>query len=239
MRQRILSLAHDKSCHFGVKKTCRCHFGVKKTCRLIKRSFLWPNMGKDVTDFVRFCDVCQRTTKANPAKGSTPDEGTCCYTFYERVAIDIVEPFPKGKRGVWFLLTYLCLASQWPEAVPLRSIIVDALVGIFVRNGFPLEILSDQGSQLTGSMVQQLCETLAINKVRTTPYRPQANGAVERMHGTLIPMLRKAASKGVDWVSQLPLALYAMRLAPHETTGVAPFAYVHGSGWISLGTVLQ
>jgi len=30
-------------------------------------------------------------------------------------------------------------------------------------------------------------------------------------------------------VLQLPLALYALRLAPHASTGMSPFCYVHGN----------
>ena len=40
----------------------------------------------------------------------------------ERVCIDIVGPFPKAKGGGFeYLLTYIDVATRWPEAIPLRK----------------------------------------------------------------------------------------------------------------------
>ncbi len=41
---------------------------------------------------------------------------------FENVAIDLVDPLPKGKGGCRYLLTYVCMATRWPEAVPLRNV---------------------------------------------------------------------------------------------------------------------
>ena len=72
------------------------------------------------------------------------------------------------------------------------------------------------------------CERLGIRQIRTTPYHPQSNGSVERMHGTLIPMLRKLVQKDLPWDEQLKFALYAMRATPNRSTGFAPFEIIHG-----------
>jgi hypothetical protein len=37
------------------------HFGFKKTLELISRDFWWPQMWKDVKEFVIFCDICSRS----------------------------------------------------------------------------------------------------------------------------------------------------------------------------------
>ena len=57
---------------------------------------------------------------------------------------------------------------------------------------------------------------------------PEGNGTIERMHGTLGPMLTKAASLGQDWVTQVPFALFAIRAAPNRETGFSPFELVYG-----------
>ncbi len=54
---------------------------------------------------------------------------------------------------------------------------------------------------------------------QTSPYRPQSNGVVERLHGTLKPMLAKAVDAGFDWVEFLPLALFALRQIPNRDCG--------------------
>ncbi len=52
---------------------------------------------------------------------------------------------------------------------------------------------------------------LEIESITTTPYHPQSNGTVERFHGTLVPMLRKAITKHLDWPLYLPMCLFAVR----------------------------
>ena len=102
------------------------------------------------------------------------------------------------------------------------------LVEIFSRTGIPLELLSDQGAQFIGKVVAQLCKNLNIQKIRTTPYHPETNGIVERLHGTLGAMLTKAASRGLDWVGQIPFALFALRAAPNRETLFSPYELVFG-----------
>ena len=36
------------------------HFGTKRTTELLSRSYYWPNMEKEVHDYIRTCAVCQR-----------------------------------------------------------------------------------------------------------------------------------------------------------------------------------
>ena len=71
-------------------------------------------------------------------------------TPFQDVAIDLVGPFEKGRDGCRYLSTYICMASTWPEAIPLKSVtaraVADGLLEIFSRNGIPLQMLSDQGT---------------------------------------------------------------------------------------------
>ena len=95
------------------------------------------------------------------------------------------------------MLTTLCLATTWPDAVPLRSVpataVMEELWQIFSRMTLPMSILTDQGSQLTGKLMCEVCQLIGIDKLQTTAYhRPQTNGALERFHSTLNSMLTKA-----------------------------------------------
>ncbi len=113
---------------------------------------------------------------------------------FEVVAIDLVGPFLRSKKGFKYLLTLICLVSKYPEAEALRSMeaaeVTERLIDIILaRHGLPHQILSDQGTQFAGSLVQGLCKHLGIQSITTSPFHPQANRSVERFHGTLIPML--------------------------------------------------
>ncbi len=141
-------------------------------------------------------------------------------------------PLPKGRGGTQYILTYSCMATRWPEAAPLRGVtaqeVAEAFVGIMCRTGMPDTILTDRGSMFTSSVFKKVCELFGCGKLTTTPYHPQGNGVVERLHGTLKPMLAKAGETGLDWVRFLPLALFALRQMPHSDSGLNPFYLVYG-----------
>ena len=220
-REKVLDLAHERSGHLGARK-------VKA---LVKQRFVWPGMGQAVIDHCRSCKVCQTCSKSSARKVPLMEREVLTEPF-EVMAFDLVGPLPKGKGGCRFVLTAIDMASKWPEAIPLRTItakaVAQGMVEVFSRTGIPLQLLTDQGSQFIGSLVTHLCKDLNIDKVKTTPYHPETNGVVERMHGTLGAMLTKASALGLDWVGQLPFAMFALRSAPNRDTHFSPFQLVYG-----------
>ena len=134
---------------------------------------------------------------------------------FEQMAFDLVSPLPKAKGGYRFVLTAVCMATRWPEAIPLKSItaraVAEGMVNIFSRTAIPLQILSDQGTQFLSSLVKDLCKLLGIQRLKTTAYHPQTNGTVERMHSTLEGMLPRLKPKGWDGrsKSRLPSSLFS------------------------------
>ena len=46
----------------------------------------------------------------------------------ERVAIDLVGPFPTAMGGFKFLLTSIDLATRWPEAIPICTATVKVII---------------------------------------------------------------------------------------------------------------
>ena len=220
-RKKVLEMAHEGTGHLGARK-------VKA---LLKQRFTWPGMGVEIIAHTRSCKVCQLCSKPKSKKAPMMERRVMTEPF-EVMAFDLVGPLPKGKGGCRYILTAVCMGSRWPEAIPLRTItaraVATGMVEIFARTGIPLQLLSDQGSQFLSSLVGHICKDLGIDQVRTAPYHPETNGVVERMHGTLKPMLSKASQLGLDWVSQLPFALFALRSAPNRDSSFSPYQLVYG-----------
>ncbi|CAK1594385.1 unnamed protein product [Parnassius mnemosyne] len=61
---------------------------------------------------------------------------------------------------------------------------------------------------------------LGVNRIRTTPYHPQSNGAVERWHRSLKTALSTRLSHG-SWVEELPTVLLGLRAAGRSDSGVS------------------
>ena len=151
---------------------------------------------------------------------------------FKKIAFDIVGPFPRTKDGYKYILLTICIASKYPEAILLKDVraetVAEGMAEVFSRIGVPRQLLTDQGSQFVGKMVQQLCRKLNIEKLQTTPYHPQSNGCLERWHGTVVPMLKRCLEDKLDWSKQLKYALFACRCAPNRDSGFSPFEIIFG-----------
>ena len=100
---------------------------------------------------------------------------------------------------------------------------------LFSRVGIPDEIISDQGTNFMSTLISQLCDTLGVRKINSTPYHPETNGLVERMNGTLKSMLRKFVHDAPKtWDKVLPYILFAYREVPEVSSGFSPFELIYG-----------
>ena len=207
------------------------HQGRNKMALLLKPYFYWPNLNRDCQQYIKACERCQRTDKANPRHNPMVERQVVTQP-YQDLAIDVVGPFPTAVGGFKYLLTCIDNATRWPEAIPVRSataaVVISALTSIFVRCGFPLKITSDNGSQFVGKTFTKWLKDRGIQHVKTTPYHPQGNGVVERFHRTLTAMITKTAELKGNWAKVVPMALYFIRCTPSATTGISPFLATHG-----------
>jgi len=88
--------------------------------------------------------------------------------------------------------------TKWAEAFPLRNKEAETIAKILVeqvfsRFGAPLSVLSDQGKEVDGRVMREICRLFGIEKLRTTPYKPSTN-QVERFHRTLNAILGKTVT---------------------------------------------
>ena len=226
LRPKLLQLAHDIP--------AAGHLGVTKTKNRLLRHFYWPSISRDTKAFCRSCDVCQRLGKGTSVSLAPLHSLPLVSEPFCQVAIDIVGPLPICKdSGNRFILTVLDLCTHYPEAVPLRDhtaqSVAQALASVFSRFGFPQEVLSDQGTDFMSALMQIFLNDFGINHIRTSPYRPQTNGACERFNGTMKTMLRSFTEQFPDsWDLALPWILFAYREVPVETLGCSPFDLLFG-----------
>uniref|UniRef100_A0A7M4FCE6 Integrase catalytic domain-containing protein n=1 Tax=Crocodylus porosus TaxID=8502 RepID=A0A7M4FCE6_CROPO len=152
---------------------------------------------------------------------------------FARVALDVVGPLPRSTSGHRFLLVFIDYATRFPEAIPLRAVtgakVAEELMKWVSRFGIPKEIVTDQGTNFMSAVMAALCRVLHVAHLRTTIYRPQTNGLVERFNATLKGMLRRCAQEDpAKWDLLVPPLLFAVRDAPQASTGYSPFRLVFG-----------
>jgi hypothetical protein len=90
-------------------------------------------------------------------------------------------------------------------------------------------ILSDQGPQFEAILFQKLCETLGIDKRRTTAYHPQTNAQAERFHRFLGAALKTLVHDHPnDWVDYVEHVEFAYRTHDVDGMGLSPYQLVYG-----------
>ena len=219
MKAHILSICHDIP--------TAGHFGVERTMQKVKESFAWYKCSQEVKKYVRKCQTCNRAKKTVRHK-RFPMTLNPAGVVLERVHVDYMGPLPKSRRGNQYILVAVDHFTRWLEIIPTPTqdaeTTAKALVDVFFcRWGLPLRIISDQGTNFDSALIKEMCRLLRIEKCRTTAYRPQANGAVERLNKIIMAAIRSyIGTDETRWDENLQLIASAMRAARNRHTGQSP-----------------
>ena len=222
-RQELIKKYHEAHCH---EKT------GKLSQRLI-RSYFWPRMEHDITEFCSKCDKCQKTKER---LNNCPDLGEIADQSYKPLefwSIDFQGPYKTSKRGNRYIVVAIDYGSKWVEsiatqdcsAVTTARFIVD---NIILRHGAPKRLHTDQGTNFESKLIYQLCRLYNIKKSRSSPYHPQGNGLVERENRSIKNLLRSAISDDQsDWDDALPHCVHARNTEVHSSTGYSPYEMLY------------
>lgn len=153
---------------------------------------------------------------------------------FERIAIDILDCRRQSRRGFQYILVVGDYFSKYMDAFPLRShrarIVAEVLATRYFKyHGTPLVLHSDQGPEFESKLFQAFNRLYGVTKIRTSPYRPQSDGLVERLNRSLLNMLSAfVAESAIDWDEHLPFVVQAYNSSVHSSTGVTPHLMVYG-----------
>ena len=210
------------------------HQGQKRTMERAKKSpFYWPGMVNFARRWVQSCTVCMARKHPQYSK-RTPLLTYRVGSTMDRVSIDLVGPFhPATKRGNTIILTVTDQFTRWLECFPLRRAtapeIARRVVEFVCRLGMPLEIHSDQGKNVDGEVMREVCKLLGIRKTHTTAYRPQGNSITERANSVLKKALSSFVNlRATDWDDHISAVGMAMRSAVNRTLNETPNAMMLG-----------
>ena len=205
------------------------HAGRSKMVDLMARRFAHPYMYSVVRKRVRECVVCQ-LHKGNVVK-DFPVWRRNVETVGEVYAVDLLD-MPRSKRGYKALLVGLDLKSKYGHAIPLKSkksLAVARALEAHVLATIPVTIhtvLSDNGPEFRGKPFTELLRRYGIKSSYSVPYRPQTNGAVERLNRTLKQKLATVChGRTRYWDREIHQVMAQYNRMPHQETGKSPLEF--------------
>ena len=195
------------------------HIGIVKMKALARSRIWWPGMEQQIEQMARECEPCQ-SLRNRPAP-TTLHPWTWPIRPWQRLHIDFAGPF----LGKSFLII-VDAHSKWSEVIPMMTTTdkktIAELRRVFSIHGLPEQIVSDNGTQFTSEVFQQLIGENGIKHVRSTPHHPSTNGEAERFVQMLKNVMRAAKGDSGTIETKLARFLLVYRSTPNTTTGESP-----------------
>ena len=228
-RKLVLAAAHGGNVLVG-------HPGIARTAASVSRHYWWPDLFRDVAQYVRSCKACA-TAKASthrrlgaPAFSAVPEEP---FTHW---AMDFIGPLPKSRRGHDWIVTWVDRTSKMIVAAPAKT---GAMSGqdvadmtfthICCRFGVPAYLTHDNDVRFK-HVWRDVWRRIGVKIKSTAAYNPQAN-PTERANRQVLEALRtslETVTAFEDWDSALPALCFALNNSVSSATGMSPFELAHG-----------
>jgi len=213
------------------------HPGRFKTYDLMRRTYYWPRLSRDVGMFVRGCHSCSRTKGSRQAPAGFLDPLPVPFRPWSDISVDYVGPLPpcevRGNRYEHVLVVVDRL-TKMRHFIPVVDVSAEHLADAFVAevyrlHGTPAFIVSDRGPQFVSTFWKELSRCLGVTLRASTAFHPETDGQTEVVNSGLEQYLRTFCSFFQDdWVRWLPLGEFAANNHVSETTGLSPFFANYG-----------
>lgn len=230
LREELISRCHDDP--------LAGHFGAAKTHELLARKYHWEGSLKQVTEYVKTCDVCQRTKAPRHRPYGELSSLPIATKPWKEISMDFVTGLPASKyKGVVYdaILVIVDRFTKMVRYLPVNTTIDAATLAevfhseIVCRYGMPNGIVSDRGSVFTSAFWSAVCFHSKIKRRLSTAFHPQTDGQTERQNQVLEHYLRVFANdKQTTWAKQLPMAEFAYMNSWHSSIGTTPFFLMYG-----------
>ena len=210
------------------------HLGVSKTLKRISAQVQWKGMRKDVREYIRKCESCQKNKSSKKIKIPMAITTTSTKPF-QKIFLDVVGKLPTSYKNNSYILTKQDDLTKFLLAIPLEDHKANTIARAFVENciclhGIPTNILTDNGPEFVGEIFTKVCKILKSNKLMSSPYHPQTNGGLERTHRVIKEMLRHSVDQNSqNWCEHIPFVTFSFNSAVHESTNFQPYELLYGN----------
>lgn len=138
--------------------------------------------------------------------------------------MDLFGPLPVVDTGERWIFIIEDVATKWVELFALEAATAEncakcLIDEVILRYGTPRRIISDNGTQFVGAVMQHVSHCLGFKQALTPAYHPEAN-PVERRNRDLKTQLAILVQRNhTSWKQNLPSIRFAMNTARSDATG--------------------
>ena len=213
-----------------------CYIGSEKLYERISKNFYWRNLYRYVSVHTSHCEICQqcKPSSKSPKAPLLPIQKPEYPMQF--ITLDIAYMI-NDKGGYRYILLIGDLFSKYIVAVPLREQTAeDICIALhkewLLVHGIPNFLFSDQGSNLDGEVMREICEKFGVEKRRTSAYHSQGNGFAERsirnVKETFRTHLLGNNMHQNKWRTVLKEIVFALNTTVSASTKCVPYTLVHG-----------
>jgi hypothetical protein len=211
------------------------HPGMTRMKATLGKNLTWPNLKKDLEAAGKNCHECQIGKKVRNKYGDLPEKLAERLIAWNRVDVDLLGPLtvktPSGNKEL-LALTMIDPSPGWFEVKDVKDKSAREPMNIFdaiwcSRYPRPEYIGFDNGGEYK-NVFEELVNKYGIKKKNSTPFNPQSNGIILRVHLTLNDSFRTAEIYGREmdekdpWGACFASAAYAIRSTFHTTLKATP-----------------
>jgi transposase InsO family protein len=228
LRTRIISEHHDVA--------WAGHRGIAKTLELVNRHFYWSTLRRDVTEYVRTCDVCQRVKASNQLKAGSPQALPIPDNPWDSVSMDFIVKLPRSTNERYdSVLVIVDRLTKYVTLIPTVETIGGKGVGklfvkhVYADHGLPKSIVTDRDTRFTANFWKTVCGLLGIKQRMSTAFHPETDGQTERVNRIVEEMLRAYVGQSqTDWADWLPVVQFAINNSRQESVQHTPYYLNYG-----------
>ena len=201
------------------------------TLSLLQEHFWWPGMARQMQQAIRNCTHCLQHKGSLPKAPLHPIVATAPLDLLHADFTSIettLEPnqSPRVANVLVFQDHFIkhVLAYVTPDqtAKTITNFLYQGYISVY---GALARLLSDRGAIFMSSVIEEMCKILGIKNLWTTPYHPQTNGLVGRLHQTIMQMIGKLGEdKKADWPSYLAEIVHTYNATHCAVMGYSPQA---------------
>ena len=211
------------------------HPGSTKMYRDLKQNFWWPDMKREIAEWVSKCFTCQRVKAEHQRPSGLLQPLEIPEWKWEHIAMDFIVGLPRTKENhdaIWVIVDRLTKSAHFlpiNERFSLDKLVHMYIKEVVIRHGVPVSIVSDRDPRFNSRFWKSFQECLGTELKMSTAYHPQTDGQSERTIQTIEDMLRTCALdfKG-NWDDHLPLVEFSYNNSFHASIGMPPYEALYG-----------